>query len=36
LGVRVLAGVFNELCVQIGADRGDREIALGVLLGAPR
>jgi predicted transcriptional regulator len=32
----LVAGVLNELCVQIGADPGDRAEALGVLLGAPR
>jgi hypothetical protein len=31
-----VAGVLEELCVQIGADQGDRAEAMGVLLGAPR
>ena len=32
----LLAGALETLCVQIGADRGDRAEALAVILGAPR
>jgi hypothetical protein len=29
-------GAAEQLCVQLGADRGDRALALAVLLGTPR
>jgi predicted transcriptional regulator len=32
----LLAGAVEQLCVQLGADRGDRALALAVLLGRPR
>lgn len=32
----LLAGVVEHLCAQLGADRGDRALALAVLLGRPR
>jgi predicted transcriptional regulator len=32
----MLAGAVEQLCVQLGADRGDRALALAVLLGRPR
>jgi predicted transcriptional regulator len=32
----LLAGAVEQLCVQLSADRGDRALALAVLIGAPR
>lgn len=32
----LVAGAIEQLCAQLGADRGDRAEALAVLLGAPR
>ena len=32
----LLAGAVEQLCVQLGADRGDRALALAVLMGRPR
>jgi len=32
----LLAGAVEQLCAQLGADRGDRALALAVLLGRPR
>jgi predicted transcriptional regulator len=32
----LLAGAVEQMCVQLGADRGDRALALAVLLGTPR
>ena len=32
----LLAGAVEQLCEQLGADRGDRALALAVLLGMPR
>ena len=32
----LLAGAVEQLCVQLGADRGDRALALAVLLGTPQ
>ena len=32
----LLAGAVEQLCAQLGADRGDRALALAVLMGPPR
>jgi predicted transcriptional regulator len=32
----LLAGAVEQMCVQLGADRGDRALALAVLMGRPR